>query len=253
MARAIGDGRMDEVEPQLAGGEMLLNDADLRITFLPGNLPSGAAIISFAGIGRGLGGLQFEEFARTLTGQPGQHDIYFVIDKNRSWYNRATDKLEAVLLPHLAGRRLVTLGNSMGGFGALLFATRWPGCEAAIAFVPQYSVHPHIVPNERRFLEWVRAIGEWRFLTCLGDAPPACRRLALFGLGQERDMEHHALFQAARSPGLDVLGIGETGHDLAAHLRDQGALRPMFDAIIQRGADGDEVRKLLRSLGVAVR
>jgi pimeloyl-ACP methyl ester carboxylesterase len=244
---------MQEVEPQLAGGEMLLNDADLRITLLRGNAPSGAAIVSFAGIGRGLGGLLFEEFARTLTGGLLQHDVYFVIDKNRSWYNRATDKLEAVLLPHLAGRRLVTLGNSMGGFGALLFAARWPRCEASIAFVPQYSVHPHIVPNERRFLQWVRAIGEWRFPTCLGDAPAGCRRLVFFGVGEPHDREHEALFRAARSPGLEVFGIDNTTHELAAHLRDRGALRPLFDAIIQHRAAGDEVRGLLRSFGVAVR
>ena len=234
-------------------GELLIDDSDLRISFLHGNIREGAAIVSFAGIGHGYGGLQVEEFARTLAGRPLRHDVYFVIDKNRSWYNRGTDKLEQVLLPHLAGRRLITLGNSMGGFGALLFAARWPSCEAGIAFVPQYSVHPEIVPSEHRYREWVEAIGEWRFPTCVLDAPPGCRRLALFGLGQEHDMEHYALFQVARSPGLEVLGIDEGGHDLAAHLRDRGALRPLFDAIIRRGASGGEVRKLLRSLGVAVR
>ncbi len=241
------------MRPVSERGEVLIDDADLRIAFLRGDLADAPAIVSFTGIGHGLGGLQVEEFARTLTGRPGQHDLYFVIDKNRSWYNRGSDKLEAVLLPHLAGRKLATIGNSMGGFGALLFAARWPGCEAAIAFVPQYSVHPDVVPDEIRFHEWVRAIDDWRFATCIGDAPATCRRLVFFGLGQPHDMKHYALFQAARSPGLEVFGIEGSMHDLAAHLRGKGALRPLFDAIINHHASGAEVRRLLNSLGVAVR
>jgi len=244
---------MIRIEPELSGGEILIDDADLRISFIPGNMPQAAAIVSFAGLGHGLGGLQFEEFARTLTGQPRQHDIYFVIDKNRSWYNRETDKLEAVLLPRLAGRQLITLGNSMGGFGALLFAARWPACDAAIAFVPQYSMHPLIVPGERRYQEWARAITLWRFPACVLQTPPACRRLVFFGLGEDQDIEHYELFRAARSPGLEVFGIDNITHDLAWHLRAQGALRPLFDAIIQGGATGDDVRHLLRSRGVTVR
>jgi pimeloyl-ACP methyl ester carboxylesterase len=244
---------MDAGDPQTARGQILIDDEDLRITFLPGNLPEGAAIVSFAGVGHGLGGIQIEEFARTLTGVPRQHDIYFVIDKHRSWYNRASDKLEAVLLALVTGRKLVTLGNSMGGFGALLFATRWPGCEAAIAFVPQYSVDPRVVPTEHRYDQWVNAITEWRFSTCMGDARPGCQRLVFFGLGQPHDLVHYAHFEAARSPGLELIGIEGSTHDLAAHLRAKGALRPLFDAIIQGDASGDEVRALLRSLGVAVR
>jgi hypothetical protein len=233
--------------------QVLIDDADLLITFLPGNLPESATIVSFAGIGQGLGGLQVEEFARTLTGQPGQHDLYFVIDKTRSWYNRASDKLEAVMLPQLTGRCVVTLGNSMGGFGALLFGARWPGCEAAIAFVPQYSVHPQVVPAEHRFDELVQAIGDWRFETCVPATSPACRRLVFFGLDHAQDMKHLALFQAACSPGLEVFGIADSTHDLAAHLRSKGALHPLFEAIIQHGASGAEVRNLLISRGVAVR
>ena len=245
--------QVDAGNPGAARGQVLIDDDDLRITFRLGNLPEGAAIVSFAGIGLGLGGIQIEEFARTLTGRPRQHDLYFIIDKNRSWYNRASDKLEAVLLPLVAGRKLVTLGNSMGGFGALLFATRWPGCEAAIAFVPQYSVHPRVVPTEHRYDQWVNAITDWRFPTCMGDVLPSCRRVVLFGLGQPLDMPHYAHFEAARSAGLELIGIEGSKHDLAAHLRAKGALRPLFDAIIHQGASGAEVRALLRSLGVAVR
>ena len=43
---------------------------------------TGRAVISFAGIGLGLGGLPQEEFARTLS--DNQHDQFFVIDKLRS-------------------------------------------------------------------------------------------------------------------------------------------------------------------------
>ncbi len=244
---------MQEGEPQAAQGLVLIDDEDLRITFIQGNMPEASAIVSFAGIGHGLGGLQIEEFARTLTGRVRQHDLYFVIDKNRSWYNRGTDRLEAVLLPHLVGRRLVTIGNSMGGFGALLFATRWPQCDAAVAFVPQYSVHPSIVPNEGRFAQWVDRIGEWRFPTCVGEAPLGCRRFVFFGLNQSSDFEHLAMFQAAASSGLELFEIAECEHDLGVYLRSKHALRPLFDAIIARDADGGEVRALLRSLGVAVR
>ena len=142
--------------------------------------------VAFTGVGQGLGGIQTEEFIGTAS--RGNKSALFVIDKKRSWYNEPDVMSEALfhykrIRTELNARRTVALGNSMGGFGAILFSGL-ANIDAAIAFSPQFSVHPDIVPQENRWKEYRKQIGrflykdlsssfrhETRYYIFNGDAP----------------------------------------------------------------------------------
>jgi hypothetical protein len=120
---------------------------------------TGKAMLSFAGIGLGSDGMPQVEFARTLSGT--QNDQFFVVDKLRSWYNAPDGEISEQLAQALAPFDEVhALGNSMGGFGAIYFGRKLSNCQSVIAFGLQYSVHPDLVPAERRWQGWRRAIEE---------------------------------------------------------------------------------------------
>ena len=66
--------------------------------------------------------------------------IYFVKDKVRHWYAESADRIAEVLNRSLRARNIESvacIGNSMGGFGAIYFASRLFNCRNAVAFVPQ--------------------------------------------------------------------------------------------------------------------
>src|ERR1700722_5581362 len=104
---------------------IIFSDEAIEITHLPGT--SGTAVVSFAGIGMGFGGVQIEEFRRSLAGTP--NDLIFVKDKSRTWFNKSFDKVGEILedaLQRLLVRDTISIGNSMGAFGAIAFAARLP-------------------------------------------------------------------------------------------------------------------------------
>ena len=117
---------------------------------------SDRTIVSFTGIGHGMGAIQMNEFFR-LT-QAG-FNVLFVRDTERSWYNAVdTDSVKKVL----GDQPVITIGNSMGAFHAAMFAMDHP-VTAAIAFAVQYSIHPEVVPFDRRYRKYAAAVKEWKY------------------------------------------------------------------------------------------
>src|SRR3954471_1199664 len=139
----------------------LVDTDDLTIAVSEGN--TGRAVVAFTGVGLRLGGIQTPEFQFSLSAASMINTVYHVIDKQRSWYERVFESIVAVLTGELAGfDSVATLGNSMGGFGAVLFAGLLPRCRSAMAFVPQFSLAPHIVgDNDDRWTEYTSRIDRW--------------------------------------------------------------------------------------------
>ena len=92
-------------------------------------------IISFTGIGYSMGGIQKEEFQKIKSFR--DYDSLFVIDENRSWFN--TVNPEQIIEKVNMYENVITLGNSMGAFNAIMFAKYYP-VKTAIAFATQYSL-----------------------------------------------------------------------------------------------------------------
>ena len=119
---------------------------------------SSKTIVSFTGIKHGFG---VSDFKKEFMGLLKQSDfnVMFVADRELSWYNTLdVDKIKSKLI----NQEVVTLGNSMGGYNAIQFSND-VNVTKVIAFAPQYSVHPDIVPDETRWRANVRKIKEWKY------------------------------------------------------------------------------------------
>jgi hypothetical protein len=204
--------------------ETLIDTQWLKISFEAGSEHSQEAVIAFTGVGLGLGGIQKEEFARSLH-QCGQlRDVYYVIDKTRSWFNSTHEEIIGFFQSRLQDKRVITLGNSMGGFGAVLFSEQIPCCDTALAFCPQYSVHPEIVPFENRWTEHLSKITTWNHPTCLPSQKVGIRKIILFGANDPLDRRHRILFEQHESNELCVYVIQGCAHDVGAFLKQKNIL-----------------------------
>lgn len=227
--------------------ETVIDTPDLRIAHRPGG--DGEAVLAFAGVQGAFGGVPVAEFAASLAKAAVHPEVWFVIDKTRSWYNRTAETIVDILAPRLAGRRVVTLGNSMGGFGALLFGGRLDAA-VAVAFCPQYSIDRRIAPFEERWDEFIAAIDDIRYPVCLAeDASADCRRLVFVGDRQTADLNHARLIRAHMAAADGVFVVRNCRHDVAQVLKQQGLLAPVLEAAM--AADRDAVATCLKEGGVA--
>lgn len=225
---------------------VITDDDALRIVALEGDTDT--ALVSFSGIAQGLGTLPKEEFGKTLSGT--RHWQFFVVDKRCTWYTETGADVVRHLSPMLGRfRKVVMLGNSMGGYGALLFASRLPNCAAAIAFVPQYSMDPHIVPKEKRWRMYRERIVNWPRQHLLQGMPDGLPLHIFFGAKERRDGPHRDLFKRHATLQTFIYGLSGAAHDPARLLRDEGLLAATLDAII--GGGSKPVRALLSEKKIA--
>lgn len=210
---------------------------ELRIAVYPGE--SEETVVSFTGIGHAMGGVQTAEFHRTLAPTDGSPTctMISVIDTRRRWYNDglATTVTDAVndLLQRSESRRTVALGNSMGGFGAIVFARRLLRCDLSIAFSPQSSVHPDIVPFEARWMQWRAGIETWDLPDAVAELDPSIRYEIFYGTEHPADLLHAARFQDPPRANVRITMIPGCAHTVPAHLKAQGQLRSTLDRLIR--------------------
>ena len=104
------------------------------------------------------------------------------------------EKLIVKLLNHEIQRRgskhVFTLGNSMGGSGAIIFASALDNCKRAISFCPQSSVHPDIAAFEDRWTDYRRAIVDWTVPDAIERMRPTREYIVFFGADDPRDLKH---------------------------------------------------------------
>jgi len=227
---------------------LITDDDALRIVALEGDTDT--AMVSFSGIGQGLGALPKEEFGKTLRGT--RHWQFFVVDKQCTWYTATADDIVRHLSPILGRfRKVVTLGNSMGGYGALLFAERLPNCTAAIAFVPQFSMDPRVVPNEKRWQRYRERIVDWPQQNLLQGMPDGLPLHIFFGARERRDDPHLDLFRQHATPKTFIYVLRDAAHDPARRLRDKHLLAATLDAIVVDNAGDKHVRALFSEKKIA--
>jgi len=229
---------------------VLFDDPTLRIACRRGGADTDPAVVAFAGIQGAFGGIPVEEFASSLGNIGSPHEAWFVIDKTRGWYNRTSTNIEALLGDRLAGRHVVTLGNSMGGFGALYFGDRFRAA-AVLAICPQYAIDPALVPFETRWQDCVAALPAIRHPICLPEHPDSrTRRFVLTGTGHESDLAHARLIQARLCPGDAIFGLKACGHDVAQVMKRNGALPAILEAVMAPAVSGNALAACLDAAGL---
>ena len=175
----------------------------------------------------------------------------FIRDLDQCWYqtgvpgvSRDIDETAQFIRDakaSLGAERLVLVGNSMGGFAALLFAALIPDCRA-VAFSPQTFISP-LLRLWHRDRRWYRSVAKawrrsvirphvWDLLTLLMKRMPAANSATVFAAsGHRLDRLHAERLRGV--PGVTIRLLDGDGHNLVRGLRDRGEL----PAIIA-GTDG---------------
>jgi hypothetical protein len=203
----------------------VFEDDGVRVA-ISGNPDDPGVFLCFTGVGGGVGGVQVEEFVGS-TRLPGYFAIY-IADKRRAWYNWDAQPLLDILQPYVAGKSIVTIGNSMGGFGAIWMAGVLKPVRTCLAFAAQYSVHPEIVPAENRWLDYRQAIKDWRVPSLLNAFSPETRFWTFNG---GRDAEHWSRFP--HSENCSHYLARDAGHDVARTLKKAGILSDVIKDCIE--------------------
>ena len=208
--------------------------------------------VTFGGIAGGLGVAPFE-FAAITAGLGV--DTIFVRDVRQAWYQRGlpgygSDVAEvARSLGALVGqhpyRRVVMLGNSMGGFAALLFGALL-GADEVHAFSPQTFVSAAL---RRRHGD-----GRWpEQVEAMHAATESGRRVEdLLGVLAAGDLRHgplHVHFSTASAldglharrlkglPGVRLHAYAGGGHKLVGDLKADGRLGALLRRSARAGAE----------------
>jgi pimeloyl-ACP methyl ester carboxylesterase len=196
--------------------------------------PAYTLVVAFGGLKHGYGGIK-GEFRHSVE----RLDCagLFVRDEASRWYQYEAAEMTALIEQIQAfraatgARRLVCLGNSMGGFGALLFASRLKA-DAAIAFCAQTAITPDIL----------RALGDDRWVSIQGAIPaypagdlllepaPGGRVVMCWGAEDPLDTAH--VERLAGPWSAERVAVTGASHDAAWVLRERGELLPLLADVI---------------------
>lgn len=222
---------------------LVFEDNDVRIAEVRSSSPDAEVVIAFPGITQKMG-MPVEEFVGSATA--GGRSALFVTDKMCSWYNYPGlyERILDHLAPRLAGaRRIITVGNSMGAFGALLFAAPL-GARAAIAFAPRVSASPKVVPEDLRRRARLAAMGEQRFEN-INDFLADGIRYYVMHPAEGPDALHGRAFRAR--DGLHRFVFPGEEHGIGRKIKEAGALSDLFDAAMER--DDGAVTQIVSAAG----
>lgn len=161
---------------------------------------------------------------RSFTGHGFAH--LHLQSKHNDWYiNKDTKALDAALEARCARyANAVSMGFSMGGYAALRFA-RSIGLTDVLLISAQVSIHPEVVPWDRRYRASARG-----FKRMTGDVglygEAGLRGFALFDPFRRMDRRHadaiHSLF-----PGILPCRLAGGGHPATQAMRGNGGLRAL--------------------------
>ncbi|TFL18123.1 hypothetical protein [Jannaschia formosa] len=208
--------------------ETLLRDEELTLRWLPGRAPR--LVVVFTGLRAGFGGTPLDEFAGSA-GERGENNVLFVTDRRGSWYSapglwaRIVGAVKS-LVRERAVRETVSLGTSMGGFGALLLP-RDVRCKRAIAFAPQVTLDREVLDDDR----WPRvARPPVRDLGATMEATGA-QYYVTAGGGCAMDVAHLSLLPEHKRVHPYVLPAAR--HNVARALKEAGLLGEAVAALIR--------------------
>ncbi|PTX57919.1 hypothetical protein C8N43_2594 [Litoreibacter ponti] len=206
----------------------LLHDVDpLRIEATPGT--SGRLVVSFTSVGRERETRPPKEFV-SMTSRKGLNHVICVTDMSRSWMNAngMAAKIVSVISDYVLEHQItqiIAIGSSMGAFNALVMGRKMP-FTSIIAFAPQYSVHPEVVPDEKRWWWFRRQITQWPH-KALDKLPSNCSIYMFHGDTPDEQM-HWRLMPEAENVKHFIFAGGD--HNFVRNLKASDTLRKMVFA-----------------------
>lgn len=211
---------------------VLVDDEDLLVSYLPGT--GAKAVVVFAGMATALGKRTPMEFVGLAAGQGGP--VLFISDLRRSWYSYPglKEKIQRAVTGFCAQHgvaELCTIGNSMGGYGAILFAGLLPNVRHVAAFAPQVLLTAPVL-----------AMPQWEdsrpFITSdvVEDLVPgmlssAVHYTIVYGDQDLDDQIHTAHLPKAAN--IDMLVLPGCDHKVARWLKSKGVLAELGAAMLK--------------------
>ena len=206
--------------------KILYNDDYMKISARDEWTRGDMVLLSFTGIGHGMGGIDVQRPEFFGAGK-SFGNIIFISDRKRSWGNSLDfGRIFEVLEPHIKQRRVYSIGNSMGGFLSIVASNFLP-IHSSLSFVPQFSVDPRVVPFERRWKEHTQKIRDFVIPNATNFINDETRYF-IFSGGNGPDVNHARLFPH-RSNVFHYL-FEDMGHNVAARLKEDGDLQGSIEA-----------------------
>lgn len=202
----------------------------VRATSLQGTTPR--LVVSFTGIGKANKAEQTEEFVAT-SHMGGQNHVLFIADTLRSWYNdpgiyeEILDVVERYKREH-AIENVVTFGNSMGGYGAVIFAKDLDA-NSCLALSAQYSPDPSVVPEEQRWQEYRDRISTFTRPPIDETVSPDCLYFVVHG-GSRLERPHWSRFPKAGN--MHHYLADRVGHALGKKMKQSGQIKTIAKCAI---------------------
>ncbi|MDB5398321.1 MAG: hypothetical protein QOD93_589 [Acetobacteraceae bacterium] len=190
--------------------------------------PGDHLIVAFTGVQQRMGGVPFE-FHKSLGG--GDAKVLFVRDTGQRWYQYEIETILGAarrirdIAASLGTTRLSCIGNSMGGFGALMFGGLC-AADAILAFAPQTTILPQqtLAMGDHRWLEYQAKIEAYP-LPDLNALPSATGRVTICqGVDDVLDTAHAERLSWAN----ERIILADCGHNVARTLKDRGELTALI-------------------------
>lgn len=214
--------------------QLLHRDPDLFVAWLPGRT-SRLVLVFLSMIPKPLNPDRLEFMG--VASNHGENPVVFINDRRWTWYSKPAmrDRITSVVRQFIATHgidEVWSVGNSMGGYGAILFCDRLP-ISNVVAFVPQILLTDYIIrlpdwlPNRSRItrdavhdLTPIMAAADTRFSIVTGDAE-----------SQHNFHRDHLLRQLPDAGHVQVMIAPGQAHDVARWVKDQGQLPALVNAL----------------------
>lgn len=207
--------------------------------------------IVFGGIAAGIGMPPFEFYKSSKI---LNHNRIFIRDLRQSWYHSGlpsisdsidgTRKHIETLITRYSPTETVMIGNSMGGFAAILFASLI-GDIRAIAFAPQTFIGPYkrLRYHDNRwraqiFRTYKRNLFNEKFYD-LSKLNQSTKWEAEIFVSRASQLDLIHAMNLEDVPQVSIRVYDSGGHELVKHLRDSGELQDILINKKQRGVLGD--------------
>lgn len=195
-------------------------------------------VVVFSSVGHGPATPPILEFARSATAN-GQDNAIFIADPARSWLNapnlldEITEAIDAAR-DEVQAHDTVAMGYSMGGFAALVLSG-FTALSATLAFSPQISIDPTLVPDETRWKKYRDRIAAIRIRSAAEHMSPATRHTIIMG---DARLEAPQARLIPRAANVNTHYLPDTRHDTATRIKQAGLLPQVIDhAFARRSAD----------------
>jgi hypothetical protein len=211
---------------------LVYEDDFLKISFLDES-NSSRCLVAFNGIGHSVGAIDIQReefFSHHKLGM-----VVWITDKKRSWGNNLNlEKVYDTIKNLIKDREVFIIGNSMGGFLAILFSSIL-NAKKVLSIVPQFSVSPNIVPSEKRWMKYRKKIKSFVYEDLTAYFNKDIDYAILLGGGDLEEIHYQKFMDISYKPNVSLYKLLDAEHNVARYLKELKILNECVDIFFGGG------------------